>query len=138
MLTRSRVKGLFASGLLLAAILACNLPKHEKPVLTREHRGAIRDALAAKHLPDPDEIVLTDGEVLAVTFTLDAPPLTKSLRQLGEECVVTVRNAMYPYKTVENYRVTLNGPSPGPGMIRRYGSARLFAGGPVEWEAGIK
>ena len=41
---------------------------------------------------------------------------------------------MLPFKIVESYRVTLNGPSPGTGLIRRYGSARFFEGGQVTWE----
>jgi len=34
--------------------------------------------------------------------------------------------------------VTLNGPPPGTGLIRRFGSARFIEGGQVEWEAAVR
>ena len=58
---------------------------------------------------------------------------------IGTKGVVAVRNQFYQQKiaglNVDAYRVTVNGPSPGPDMIARYGSARLN-GGQVNWETG--
>lgn len=57
-------------------------------------------------------------------------------KSLGEGAVLAMREAMLPYRITESYRVTVNGPSPGTGLIRRYGSARFTDR--LEWESGLK
>jgi hypothetical protein len=62
-------------------------------------------------------------------------------RTIGTKGVLAVRNQFYQQKIAgmdsDRYRVTVNGPSPGPDMIKRYGSARLN-GGEVNWESGLR
>jgi hypothetical protein len=100
--------------------------------LTVEHREAIQKALKTKGYPTPT-LSVTDGGFLVATFELQKLP-QESLRAYAEDAVLTIRNAMLPVHAFQNYRVTLNGPSPGPGLVRRYGNARLIEGGSVRWE----
>jgi hypothetical protein len=37
------------------------------------------------------------------------------------------------YQVAESYRVTVNGPAPGPGLINRFGSMRFTEGGSMDW-----
>lgn len=126
----------FALALWLALVLGCNAGRTTKPrpQLTSEHRTAIIKALKAKGYPEPD-LEMSDTGFLVATFTLSAPP-RQSLKGYAEDALMTIRNTMYPHdvKKNYNYRVTLNGPSPGPGMIRRYGVARYIEGDQVTWE----
>ena len=56
-------------------------------------------------------------------------------RVIGTKGVVAVRNQFYRLDKDLGYRVTVNGPSPGPGLVLRYGSARFQEGGQVRWES---
>jgi hypothetical protein len=92
----------------------------------------IQTALRGQGFPAPASTEIAN-DYLVVTFQLDsfAPKLTP--RAFGEEAVVIVRNAMQG-TAFDKFRVTLNGPPPGPGLIRRYGSARYSEGSRVSWE----
>jgi hypothetical protein len=106
---------------------------------------AINTALDKAQLIPPEKIEIADsGKRLVVTFQIPEShdwalrvARVHSLREYGTKAVITVRNAELPFNLVKHFRVTLNGPSPGPGLIHRYGSARFSEGGAVEWEAGI-
>jgi len=104
------------------------------PQLTTEHRKAISSALRVKGYRSPVSLELTDGDFLVATFELNEADTQNSLRGFAEERLLIIRNTMLPFHVVNNYRVTLNGPSPGQGLIRRYGSARFIEGGGVTWE----
>lgn len=138
---RSLASFLLVLGLWVGLLLACasqnrsGPPASSRPKLTSEHRSAILAALKAKRYPGPTEIEITDGEYLVATFELSRPPAGRSWQSFGEDAVITIRNAMLPFKSVDSYRVTVNGPSPGPGLILRYGSARFIEGGQVTWES---
>gem|GEM_PF-5821012 len=132
----SRLSPYLALGLWLALILGCNAGRTTKsrPQLTSEHRAEIIKALKAKGYPAPD-LEMSDTGFLVATFTLSTAP-RQSLKGYAEDALMIIRNTMYPHdaKKNYNYRVTLNGPSPGPGMIRRYGVARYIEGDQVTWE----
>ena len=137
---RNVVSVLLVFGPWLALTLGCAegrrqaLPK----TLTDEHRRAINSALSAKKYPRPISLEITDGGWLVATFELPGRAPGGSFEAFGTDAVITVREAMLPFKLVQSYRVTVNGPSPGTGLIRRYGSARFIEGGRVEWEDGIR
>ena len=121
-------------------VLACGgIPRQATPprYLPTEERDAIHAALRMKRLPQPVSLEITDSGWLVATFELRTIP-EDGFRVFGENALLAIREAMLPSKTVEKYRVTLNGPSPGTGMIRRYGSARYIEGGRVEWEEGVR
>jgi hypothetical protein len=105
--------------------------------LTEEHRKAIYSALSVKKYPRPVSIEMTDGGWLVTTFELPGRAPGGSFEAFGTNAVVAVREAMLPFHITEMYRVTVNGPSPGTGLIRRYGSARFIERGRVEWQDGV-
>lgn len=133
--SRSPLSMVLVFALWLGLVIACTSSRQRKPELTQEHRNAISAAFRAKNYSMPGDMEITDAGVLVATFEVNDPG---DVRSFAEDRLMAIRNAMYPFKVVSNYRVTVNGPSPGPGMIRRYGSARLFEGGSVEWEPGLK
>jgi hypothetical protein len=81
-------------------------------------------------------LLLTATFTFAQTGGFNHPP-GGSFEAFGTNAVVAVREAMLPFHITEMYRVTVNGPSPGTGLIRRYGSARFIEGGRVEWQDGV-
>src|SRR5688572_23329463 len=113
----------------LALILACTGSRSRQASspkqLTTEHRNAINAALRAKKYPTPTSLEITDGGWLVATFELGGSVPGGSLQGFAENAVVTIREAVLRFHLVESYRVTLNGPSPGTGLIRRYGNARF-------------
>jgi hypothetical protein len=50
----------------------------------------------------------------------------------AEARLLAIREALLPHG-YKNYRVNINGPPPGTGLVRRYGAARLI-GGSLEWQ----
>lgn len=128
------IRPLLAFALVCAVLLACSTTKRGKPALASTHREAIYKTLKAHSLPTPQSLDTTDAGFLVATYELDSPPL--SPRRFAENILMAIREAMLPFKIIENYRVTLNGPPPGTGMVRRYGSARMV-GGVVQWEEGV-
>ncbi len=98
---------------------------------------AINAALNKAQLISPEKIEIADsGKRLVVTFEIPEShdwalrvAGVHSLREYGTKAVITVRNAELPFNLVNHFRVTLNGPSPGPSLIHRYGSARFSEGG---------
>lgn len=121
--------------LLLLAILGCaNSNRSSRPKsLTSEHREAIRVALRSKSLPSPSSLEISDVGWLVATYEISNGA---QARDLGERAVLAIREAMLPFKFDGHYRVTVNGSSPGTGLILRYGSARFTDR--LEWEAGLK
>lgn len=118
-------------------------PKPLNPSQTQ----VVNSALKSAGLPLPKSMEVTGGYLVA-TYELDvdndavlaglASAGITSPKELASKAVLTIRNAALPLKLVSSYRVTLNGPPPGPGLITRYGSARFSEGGSVSWEPGTK
>jgi hypothetical protein len=77
----------------------------------------------------PDSVELRLGYVVA---DYSVPNLSGSARSFGEARLLAIREALLPFR-FKDYRVNVNGPPPGTGLIRRYGSARYIDGGTVEW-----
>ncbi len=126
--------------LILAALLTgCDTgTPSQRPVLSSQDESAIFSALEQKGLPHPQSLEINDAGYLVVTFELANPRSPAYLEWFATEALLAIRNAMYPYSVVKSYRVTLNGPSPGPGLILRYGSSRFIEGGKVEWDPARK
>jgi hypothetical protein len=70
---------------------------------------------------------------LVVTVEIPEADALKA-RRVGTKAVLAVRNSLYGHSPVDSFRVTVNGPAPGPGLITRYGSARFTEGSAVDWE----
>ena len=130
----------------LAAPIACQPapsppPPHE---LSADDRQEVVQAVrvAKRDLPSPQA-----WEVSALDVDHDSDPLVVTIQvkengvftgplamRFGRAVVLAVRNALHGAPAFDNYRVTLNGPEPGPGLVLRYGSARMADTG----EGGIR
>jgi hypothetical protein len=103
--------------------------------LSAYHRDLIAPALGAVGLPPPQNLEITSSGWLVATYEIHGPMTHRSTRAFAEKAVLAIRNAMYSQGIGGKYRVTLNGPSPEPGLMLQYGSARFIEGGKVEWKS---
>jgi hypothetical protein len=108
------------------------------PTLSAQHKSEISDALRAKNIQAPVSIEIEDSGWLVATFELSNPKSAAYLENFASDALLTIRNALNSYSIVKKYRVTLNGPSPGPGLVLLYGSARFMEGGSLTWEPSKK
>jgi hypothetical protein len=106
--------------------------------LTPEEQTAVEAVLAKKAYPRPISIEVASSGFVTATFELSDEQrrgLAIPLPTIGETRLIAIREALLPFGH-KNYRVNINGPAPGTGLVRRYGSARFIdAGGKVEWLA---
>ena len=100
-------------------------------ILTPEHHAAIGRTLTAKAFTIPDRIEVTSTGFVTATYEVPAS-LAIPHRRFGEDRLLAIREALLPFG-FKNYRVNVNGPPPGTGLVRRYGAARFIDGGSVEW-----
>jgi hypothetical protein len=96
--------------------------------------GALRD----KGLPQPTTLEVSEAGYLVATFTLADPVSAAHLRAFATDALLAIRNRMCADSSFGKYRVTLEGPSPGPGLTLLYGSARFIEGGSVDWDPAVK
>ena len=115
----------------LAVLLSCGAPV---PSLTEEHRAAVSRELLARKLGEPNSLTTRDAFIVADYETTSlAVRLAGGAEAFGEARLLAIREALLPFG-YKDYRVNVNGPPPGTGLIQRYGSARFIdAGGTVEW-----
>jgi hypothetical protein len=97
--------------------------------LTAEQLAAIDTAHASHAWSRPKSIELRSGFVV-VDYEIDRPLIPP--KTLGETRLLAIREALLPFG-YKNFRVNVNGVPPGTGVVRRYGSARVIAGGQLEW-----
>lgn len=102
--------------------------------LSAQNESEIQAALQSKGFPIPKSIELNESGWLVTTFELSNPRSASYLENFATNTLLTIRNTMYPHSIVSQYRVTLDGPPPGPDLVLRYGSAWFIEGGQVEWE----
>lgn len=119
---------------------------NQKPQTTRtqlgfsvQHESEIQTALRGKGFPAPKSLEVNESGWLVATFVLSNPRSSAYLESFATDTLLTIRNTMYPHSVVSKYRVTLEGPSPGPNLVLLYGSARFLEdGGSVKWEPAKK
>jgi hypothetical protein len=98
--------------------------------LTAEHLAAV-DAVHTSHAwLRPASVELRSG-IIVVEYEVPSD-LAIPHRTFGETRLLAIREALLPFG-FHDYRVNVNGPPPGTGLVRRYGSARFLVDGPVEW-----
>jgi hypothetical protein len=117
--------------LLCALTMACSAA--EPAPLTEAQQKDVTATLVSRGLTPPDEIeVQSTGFVVANYEIADGSIAQRNPRAFGEARLLAIREALLNdgYK---NFRVNVNGPPPGTGLIRRYGSSRFIDGGTVEW-----
>src|SRR5262245_33145668 len=113
-------------------LTACG-PPTPPPVLTAPQYSAIQTALTDARVPSPKSLECCSPWLVA-TFEIRDPMTASQVRAFADTALFAIRNSIYADNTVKHYRVTVNGPPPGPGLVRRYGSARFIEGGSFEWE----
>lgn len=124
-----------AAGIALLMLISIFSPKKPRPVdpaLSASDRETIKRAFEADGFVLVPAIEMR-GRWLNVTFILTRQP-DGGMRSFAQKAVLTLRNANLGGHPVDGYSVTLNGPPPGPGLVRRYGVARFIEGGSVEWD----
>ena len=103
--------------------------------LKQEDREIIASALSDAQLPQPQSLDINDTGYLVATFEPTLPPTRAAAENFATIAVFAMRNAMIRRNVVSSYRVTLNGPSLGRGLVLRYGSALFSEGGSLDWQA---
>jgi hypothetical protein len=99
--------------------------------LTAEHHAAI-EAVHSKHAwIRPNKVELSSAGFVTVEYEV-GPGFAIPHRTFGQDRLLGIREALLPFG-FKNYRVNVNGPPPGTGLVRRYGSARYIDGGQLEW-----
>ncbi len=104
-------------------------------VFTSEQRETVTEALRADNRDLPQSLELESTGFIVAQWELtdsQVKSLSVPIRQFGETRLLLIREALLPYG-FKNFRVNVNGTSPGTGLVRRYGSARFIDGGSVEW-----
>jgi hypothetical protein len=87
-------------------------------------------ALRAKAYTQP-KLIEVSGAFVVVDYEVP-DSLAIPHRRFGQDRLLVIREALLPHG-YKNYRVNVNGPPPGTGLVTRYGSARLIGGGELEW-----
>jgi hypothetical protein len=131
--TMSRNDGPIGCLIALAVTLACSSTPR---ILAAEHHEAVRKQFDAQGLTQPTELTISEAGFVTADYIVtdvERRRLTMSLREFGELRLLAIREALLPYG-FQDYRLNVNGPPPGTGLIRRYGSARFIGvGGKLEW-----
>lgn len=101
--------------------------------LTQVQVDEVANALRTKDLSAPKSMEVRSGFVVSA-YELDEAEVVRNtpLRAFAESRLLAIREVLLPYGYVD-YRVDINGPPPGTGLIRRYGSSRYINGGTIEW-----
>lgn len=96
--------------------------------------ASVTQALSVKDLPAPVSLGLV-GNFVVADFEVSQAQLRSfgySAEAFGKAALLEIREDLLRF-SFKNFRVNVNGPSPGTGLVRRYGSARYIDGGSVEW-----
>lgn len=103
--------------------------------LTPTQRRHVDTELDAKGLTHPLSLEVHDTGFVVAEYELTDEAragLVVTIQTYGESRLLAIREALLP-DGFKDYRVNVNGPSPGTGLVRRYGAARFVEGGSVEW-----
>jgi len=107
------------------------------PPLSQAQKDSIATDLQRINFPAPTSLEVNDsGFVVATYDDIDPSRVTDGGQGFAEVALLRIREQLLPAGVYKQFRVTINGASPGTGMISRYGSARLVEGGKVDWTQG--
>lgn len=117
--------------LVIVAAMSGSANNHTPPVLTARHVETLQAVHRTHGWDQPANVELRSDGMLVLDYELTdrASTLPKTF---GESRLLAVREALLPFG-FEEYRVNVNAPKPGTGLTARYGSARIFRNGSLEW-----
>jgi hypothetical protein len=128
-------------GLLIVSLFILKKPtvqstSESSPItsLKYEDRELIATALRDARLPEPQSLDINNVGYLVATFEPAQPPSRAAAETFATTALFAIRNVMGRRNVVSNYRVTLNGPALGRGLVLRYGSALFSEGGSLDWQ----
>ena len=137
---QKRIVWAICIGFLIAALQIVKNPTGQSTRESRlvnlkyEDRQMIATALRDARLPQPQSLDINDIGYLVATFETTQPPSRATAESFATTALFAIRNAMVQRNVVSNYRVTLNGPPLGRGLVLRYGSALFSEGGSLDWQ----
>lgn len=108
-----------------------------KAAFSSQHHDTARAVVAGLPGVKSAEVSMGDTGYVAAVVEVD-PAIVTSPETFARDAVLAMRNAVYVMPGASPdwaYRVSVNGPSPGPGLVNRYGSARLSGSG-LQWKPG--
>lgn len=106
-----------------------NLPA---PALGLEDHEHVRKALKAHGWAEPTSLQLRDDGFIVIDYEVPDTVAVSQRRAFAEERLLAIREELL-VEGYKNFRLNLNGPPPGRGLVRRYGSARIVESGELEW-----
>ena len=118
------------AGLLLLAYSASS-SLNSAPPLTASHIAAVERMHIGKGWDQPASVEISNAGFIVVEYEVPRP-VPGGPRAYGETRLLAVREILLPFG-FQDYRVNVNAPRPGTGLVERYGSARFINGGSVEW-----
>lgn len=101
------------------------------PTLSADDRAVVEAAHTRHAWILPTALEINGAGFVVADYELAAGAVV-SPRYIAESRLLGIREALLA-RGFRDFRVNVNGPSPGSGLIRRYGSARLVDGGNLEW-----
>lgn len=128
---------LTSCAVILSTVVGCGAAAEPRELTVGQHAAVINAFRADGRVPPESIVVEGSGFVVAEFLLTDEhrKELTGTIREYAERRLIMIREALLPFG-YEHYRVNVNGPPPGTGLIKRYGSARLIGNGSVEWLTG--
>ena len=115
--------------LAILALAACDSAVRPLGLAEHEH---VRKALKAHGWTEPTSLELRDDNFIVIDYEVPDTVAVSQRRAFAEERLLAIREELL-VDGYKNFRLNLNGPSPGTGLVRRYGSARIIEHGSVEW-----
>ena len=125
----TRFTPVLALALALLALTACNSPV---PQLRPEDHEHVRKALKAHGWTEPTSLELRDDNFIVIDYEVPDTVAVSQHRAFAEERLLAIREELI-VEGYKNFRLNLNGPSPGTDLVRRYGAARIIEHGSLEW-----
>lgn len=124
------IRHFFCPAALCVAILTLTACNETGPSLRPEDHDHVRKALAAHGWSAPTALELRNNVVVIDVEVEDTLPVAQR-RAFAEARLLAIREELL-VDGYTQFRLNVNGPSPGTGLVRRYGSARIVAG-ELEW-----
>jgi hypothetical protein len=90
-------------------------------------------AVALKQGAASAEVSIDKGRRLITIVEVETSKMGNP-KAFAQKTLLAIRNDMAERKAgFEDYRVTVHGPSPGPGLVLQFGSMRFSEGGSFDW-----